>query len=421
MIKKIVQDIVIPKRKVELIEALHHKKPVQESMRDATRSSRSRHWWFWGLGLCLLLGLAWYGIPFFSYATVKIVAHGENVTVDDALILAKQVRAGALPLKTIKLSLEDTIKVPATTKQQVAQKASGEIVIYNAFDTKPQELVTRTRFETGDGKVYRLTQDVVVPGFTLENSKKTPGSLVATVQASLPGKDYNLGLQDFTLPAFKGTPRYSAIYARSKTPLTGGSIGEQLVASAEDTARAQATLEETLRKQLTLNATQQIPQGYLLYPEAIFINFTDTSKNSPAQSANVELSQKGTLQGILLKKAELLAFIARKKITNYRDEPISTLGLEQLTLSIQNKAALHLETADEVHLRMKGTLAISYTVDIEAFRRALAGLPKKEYVHVLGKYPAIDSAEIQFTPSWVQSFPEKPERIEVETVAFKGS
>ena len=82
--------------------------------------------------------------------------------------------------------------------KEIERRASGKIIVFNNYSTNSQRLIARTRFETLEGKIYRIRDAVVVPGISDKDGRKTPGSIEVTVFADEPGEEYNIGYTDFT-------------------------------------------------------------------------------------------------------------------------------------------------------------------------------------------------------------------------------
>ena len=98
-------------------------------------------------------------------------------------------------------------------------------MIYNKYSAEAQIFVKDTRFETPEGKIYRIDRAVTVPGMKNSGGQTVAGSVEATVYADKSGSEYNIGFSDFTIPGLKGGLKYEKFYARSKTPMTGGMKG----------------------------------------------------------------------------------------------------------------------------------------------------------------------------------------------------
>ena len=81
------------------------------------------------------------------------------------------------------------------------------------------------------------------------------------------------GLSDFTLPGRAGTPRFSTIYARSKTGMSGGFVGVEKTVSESDEAQAKSQLEAALRSELISDSIAQVPEDFVLIPALSTVTF----------------------------------------------------------------------------------------------------------------------------------------------------
>jgi hypothetical protein len=163
----------------------------------------------------------------FSKIIIQISPHKELINIDLALKASEtNSSASDLPLEIMRIEINKEKSAVPTGVKEVETKASGQIIIYNAFSSATQPLVRNTRFETPDGKIYRIKQSLSVPGASIKDGETIPGSIEATVYADEAGEEYNISLTDFTIPGFKGGPRFDKFYARSKTPMSGGFMGK---------------------------------------------------------------------------------------------------------------------------------------------------------------------------------------------------
>jgi len=120
------------------------------------------------VAVILFLALGFLAISMvLSGAQVTIYPKHERLVVDGTFsaIPSKDTGEG-LKYETVELSVTKTETVPATGREQVEQKASGKIIVYNDYNTVDQRLIRNTRFETPDGQIYRIDKSTVVPGQT---------------------------------------------------------------------------------------------------------------------------------------------------------------------------------------------------------------------------------------------------------------
>lgn len=102
-------------------------------------------------------------------------------------------------------------------------KASGTITAFNEYGSESQLLIASTRFLSSNGKIFRTTKDIYIPGANIIDDEIIPSSIDVEVMADYWGSEYNIGPSDFTIPGFKGTVKYVSLYGKSDTAMSGGS------------------------------------------------------------------------------------------------------------------------------------------------------------------------------------------------------
>ena len=92
------------------------------------------------------------------------------------------------PVRKIEKNYESAVTVESSGRASSGnQKARGTLIISNEYSSDTQPLIATTRFETGDGKIFRLAESVTVPGVTIVDGKRQPGIVEAVVIADAPG------------------------------------------------------------------------------------------------------------------------------------------------------------------------------------------------------------------------------------------
>src|SRR3989344_3601410 len=211
----------------------------------------------WIIAAIALVGLSAALMYFVAGATVNVTLRQEEKPIDLNVTAFRKAEDGQLSYTVATLSKEDSSKIPATSESSVSEKASGQIVIYNNYSSAPQVLIAKTRFETKEGLIYRIDKSVTVPGKKIENGVNVPGNSTVTVYSDKAGEAYKVGLTDFTIPGFKGDPRFDGFYARSKTEMTGGFIGMKKIVSPDAIKNARAALVEKLTADLAKDVGAQ--------------------------------------------------------------------------------------------------------------------------------------------------------------------
>lgn len=391
------------------------------------------------LGVILLIGAFLYGIFFYDAVLTISLKHADVVLQNQEFVaggtssaavspspaeegVAIAPAAGEEPLafQLMTLSDEASSNLAATGEKNVTSKASGQIVIYNNFGTQTQALIKNTRFQTTDGKIYRIHDSIVVPGQKVVNGKKVPGSLEVKAYADAAGSEYNIGLVDFTIPGFKGSPRYDKFYARSKTPMTGGASGLTKVVSDADIQKAKDTLSAGLKDKLFAEALAQKPKGTILYKDAVFYGFTDSTDNGALDDKSVKLTVKGSLTATLFNAEDLSKRIAKLSTSAADVSPndhILVTNIEELGFALKNASSAPPKEGDTYTFLLSGTAHAAWQVDTAALAGKLAGVAKADYKNVFTEFPGIEKANAHIRPFWKTKFPSDMSKIRVEIAA----
>ncbi|MDP2677071.1 MAG: hypothetical protein Q8O83_05340 [bacterium] len=353
-------------------------------------------------------------VDLLSGVTVAITPHQEFFNIDT---LVKFSGNGG-GVETIQL--EETIQGTAEThgEKDVEEKSSGKIVIYNAFSSEPQVLVRRTRFETPDGKTYRIPEQITVPGAVITDGKVQPSSIEVVVQADEPGEEYNIGLSDFTIPGFKGSPRYEKFYARSVEPMTGGFKGKARVVAESDALELSSSLHTQLSEELKRRATSELPENLFIPAGASQMNVItkdfSADVGKPADTFSLDLSLR--FDGL----AVSFEHIEKQIITKY----LAKDGVDPNTFDVVNVRELSYSAEDvdsktgAMTLRIQGLAHIAWHIDYNEIASALAQAGYRKQMNVFLRYPSIEEAAVSFFPSWWRIFPNSIEKIIVERTLF---
>lgn len=352
----------------------------------------------WLLVIVAVVGGFIFASSFFHSALVDIKIKEVTADVDTSVNIDRKDASGILPFEIVSLNKEVGESVPTKGEKQVSTKSTGKVIIYNK-NTTAQKLLSQTRLEASNGKIYRLTTTVTVAG----TKKSIPGSLEITVTADAPGEDYNSDLTDLTFPGFKGTAKYQSIYARSKTPFVGGLLGTVKVADEADLSKAQSSVKESLEKQLLAGANQQIPDSFVLLPNIYSIHYSSSTEET--KDGILTLRQKADLVGVLVNSKKLSAFLAKKAIPGYTGEDITVVNIKDLSFEYATSSAGLNVNTNTLSLRIKGKPHFIYGYDAEKLKSDLAGISKESFATVIATYGAIEKGNSKIEPFWRSRFP----------------
>jgi hypothetical protein len=370
----------------------------------------------WSVAFVSIIFFLFIFLSVFSGAVIEITPLQKSVTVNSEFSAVKVGTNGALNFKLMAIDGTVSTEVPATEERQVKRKASGDIIIYNAYSSKSQKLIKRTRFETPDGKVYRINKSVIVPGTVVKKGEIIPGRVEVTVYADIPGEEYNIGLTDFTIPGFKGDPRFEKFYARSKTPIDGGFSGVIKSVSSEELRSKRKELQNSLKETMLSQARPQIPENFVLYDNAVFFVFNKKEGLVETTGSSVNITEDGKLYAVLFNKSELSKQLAEKTIESYNKSDVMASGLEDLKFNIINREEFDPEKSSKLSFTISGSTNIVWEVDEQALIYDLIGIDKQNFIQVIKKYTNIQKAQATIRPFWKKQFPKKVEDITIKKV-----
>lgn len=309
----------------------------------------------------------------------------------------------------VKVQSQATRSVPATGLVDATDRASGVIVVSNLYSAKPQRLITNTRFETADGKVYRIHAPITIPGYTTRNSQKVAGTIEATVYADQPGDTYNKDSATFKLPGLKGSTQYDLITATLKGALSGGFVGKR--ATVEKSVRDQAVaemkaeLDRTLREKIL--ASQ--PPASLILQDSITIRYVE--QPDVGADGNATLTIDGTALAPSFPSDVFARELGgRAKVTS--DAPLAIQNSNDIQFA--HGETTQLESGGPISFTLTGVGHLRSVFSERGFAEDLAGKTRDEVVSVQTAYSALSGpAKITVRPFWLSSLPKNPERITV--------
>src|SRR3989338_2772324 len=409
MSKNLFQDMVKVKHARREIEV--HSIEVKES-REAPRKIKDRpRSMLWFVAIISLVFFLFALSYLFSKATVTVNPKVQELVLDENLSASRDGSTEALSFDLVVISGEENKIVRATEEKDVSLKAEGVVVIYNAFSSASQLLSIDTRLEGSNGKIYKTKKQINVPGMAKDG---IPGSVEVGIYASQADEGYNSGPLDFKIFGFKGTPKYSKFYARSKGAITGGLKGKLLIISDSQKASVINEMKTNLQIQLFKKATDQIPSGFILFKDAVFLDTDPNSIDFTSSKDNLlPIKLKGTLYGILFDEQKLSKKIALDSIENYDDSGVYLPNIRDLTFSLSSKNNNSFADVKNIEFNLSGPAKIVWRFDGDKLAGELLGKSKKDFNQILAQYSNVDSAESQLSPFWKMSFPNKIKNIKV--------
>ncbi len=361
----------------------------------------------WIILAAVIIGVGLAIFFLYSKATLAIVLKNQTIPVDLTATSTKDGVNSSIPYSIITLEKSESVELSGTVSNtQVSKKASGTITIYNNYSTASQDLVATTRFQTPGGLVYRIDKDITVPGQTTSNGQTVPGSIDAVVYADQPGSQYNVGKTDFIIPGFQGTAKASGFYAKSKTDITGGYVGNATSVSDDEMNTKTEAIKNTIQQELIAQAKSETPDTFIFFPTGLIVNFTSEATTTDGKTM---LVGRGVAFSPIFNKALLTDTINKASNTNYAVLD----GWEGLQVQFDNTQGLISGEAPAIQVHLSGNLTVGQDINIGELQRALAGKPKTDLPQILNNYTSILSANATIRPFWKTSFPNDAQKINV--------
>jgi hypothetical protein len=409
---------------------------------DDARSGGGGKAFAWIVGIIVVLGAIFYGVTIFlGHAQVTIDFTQTPWNYQGSFIADQNATAIETAGTTASSGSIGTVTIPAqifTTQKNITQlfpatgpsvngatKAQGTITIYNDYSSASQELVATTRFVTPNGQIFRLVNDVTIPGATVSaNGVITPSSITAPIIADQGGSAYNVG-PIAKLTVFVWGPgqssanpaKYAGFYGAITGTTTGGGSGSHPVPSASDIAAAKASTTAILQADLQSGLTGSYTNNFKILDGATDIQVGKLTVNT-STDANGNFSVFGeasltaigfdetALENYLLAAAESAAAQAGAGA-----DANVTSTFKTVNLSYSNVQADF--TKGQVSFSLSGTGSIEPAFSPGDFAASLAGESISSARTTIASLPELSNGTISVWPVWLWNMPSDAGKIEV--------
>ncbi len=379
---------------------------------DNTKKSNRNKIIFGGISFLVVVAFVFFMMTIFASATIKITPKSKQLDLSLSFLAKPEKEEGSVSYEVIKLSKTKTVSVVATGEELVENKAKGKIVVYNNFSSEPQRLITRTRFETPEGLIYRIPESIVVPGKTINNGIETPGSIEVEVFADEPGDKFNIGKTDFTIPGFKNdSERYKNFYAKSSTDMSGGFVGKMKTISENEKIKNLSAIQSEIEEDLKKELSSKVPEGLTLLNNGIVFESNDLPQKE--ESSSVILGKEVTAYALVFDSEKLSELIKKEYLSTDNDwKDLESYAGDFSLISIKNKIDKS-SIGDPIDLEIEGKIVLFAKIDQELLAEKLLGVSRKDVDQIIKGFSGIDSVVASIRPTWKTSFPQNPSKIKV--------
>ncbi|EKE19713.1 MAG: hypothetical protein ACD_8C00122G0009 [uncultured bacterium] len=370
------------------------------------------------ISLCTVFLVFIAGYLFLPSAKVTIVQSALSEKVDVVVQGSSEIATDGqnnIKIRVIEKEKEISMSYDAQGSQGgPGKKAHGSIIIYNEYDSSPQTLVATTRFESADGKIFRLIKNVIVPGTTLIGGETKPGAIEAEIVADQAGEDFNLQPSSFKIPGFKGSPKYDKFSAKSTENFAGGSLegGENSSSvSQQDIDSAKQKTEKAISEELKGLLAVELAEGEIILEQCEKISI---SKSSTRAKAGIVADK---FDYVVSAKIKALVFAEDdiKKVLIREFEKRSDIKDIKFEIS---KLTYGLAVADfeknTLELKIRGDFSVIQNIDTEKIKKELLGKNGDEIDEVFKNNKGIKNANVEFSMPFISQIPQYSSRVNIE-------
>ncbi len=315
-----------------------------------------------------------------------------------------------IPAQVFTSTKNVTESFPGSSVQQVSQKAQGTITIYNAYGAATQELVATTRFLAPDGKIFRITQNVTVPGETkAANGTLAPSSVTAPIVADQAGPDYNVGpVAKLSVPGFaKDSAREAGFYGVIAASTTGGFIGQRAVPTAADITAAKASTTAILAAALQNGFSGTYPNNFEIPDGASTTTITTLTVNTSTDAnGNFTVFGAATLQAIGFDQTAFENYLLTLAQAQEASSTFKTINL-----SYSDVAANFV--SGQISFALSAQAQLEPAFSSAQFATSIEGQGISSARSTIAALPQLADGEISMWPSWLMSIPSDPTKIHI--------
>lgn len=373
-------------------------------------------------GASLVALLLFLGIGVLPSATVKITPSTLEEEISYKLVADSNVSSAnfdrdVIPAQILDEREEKTFTYKASGQENVEISAKGTLTVYNEYSSDAQTLVAGTRFLSADGKLFRTTETVVVPGAKIEGGKIIGSSINVALQADAAGESFNVGPTTFSIPGFQGTDKYLAFYGKSDSAMEGGFQGVRAVATQGDIDKARQEVEKELLPVVEKRLREKVPGDLMLIDATFQVNLETMDVNVEAGKAADEFSVRAV--------ARARAFLVREDQvreavkTHLQSESKFNTAEYELGAKQDIRYGASEKNFDDGIARLDLTVLQSFRhiVDSESLLTEIAGKEDVDVRRILAERQQgqeFEKVQVRFWPFWVHSVPSNPKDITVE-------
>lgn len=377
---------------------------------------------------------------------IYVALPGATVSIEPASsVLTKAVNitlqnnptdVNALKSYPLEADTELTISHHASGIVSEGADASGYLTIIN---TTSQEwpLVATTRFQTEDGLIFRIQEDVTVPAATTGAHGSVEAFVVADdtdANGTAIGERGNIGPSHFVLPGLREDSQ-NELYADSYDYMTGGETVVSALVTEDDIVAARDKLESQLEEKVlsalrkeALSESNTSGVTLDLLEDSDVLIYGTASIDMPYELVGQEMEEfdisgNMSISGVaydqdalllILKSAIMAGTTPGKQLIRIEEDSVSTSVLESEPASNYYKFTAQIQGVEEYEIdpELEGGSTLSKKI-----KEHIAGKTVEEAESYVQNLPEVNSVDIKLWPTWSPTIPTLPENIKIKSVS----
>jgi hypothetical protein len=348
----------------------------------------------------------------FSKVEIKIWPNIEEENFVETIIFDTNAEKIDLKNKIVPAKIFETEEVftkSFNSSGKILKKAEGVIRLFNEYTTKEEVWKEGTRFVSSDGKLFKSKDKIVVPGAKVKNGKIEASYVDVPVIADEGGSQYNIGPSEFSIVAFKGSPRYFKYYGKSFQAMSGGGEAPQVL--KEDLARAEKELLNWAKEKAKEILKEKIGNDLSFLESAIeiFPLEKNSSANEGDEKEKFDFQIKAKIKTLVFSKEDLSNFVR-----NYLSSKVSKeLEIYFPSLKTELKEEVKNFELGKLSSQIKISTKTYPKIDILSIKKSIVGKNLNETKYFLLNQKEVSKFKVEIYPFWIKKIPEDINRIEI--------
>lgn len=335
-----------------------------------------------------------------SAQTIEFRATLEQESVDTDSFTA--------PLIVESYSATETAQATTTGEKNVGERASGSVDLTNCTSMSNGFTVPEgTVLESGSFQ-FATTEAVDLPPTSTVGPLCTTNAVTVSVQAAEPGQQYNLSSRSYTVAD------YPEVLAEG-SEMSGGTDDIVRVVNERDIR----TAAESAERDVLPSARTELEdvhrfEGRQPLPDTLEVVERDQraspSDGSEADEVSVSLEAEFTMLGINNDDIVQLLEAHMSDEVNFDRQSIIDDGLESASIRISDR------DDNGVTVSIRTIVAVGTEIDEAELIESLQGTKRSEAESLILAIEGVRDVQIDFSPFWVASTPDNPEKVSIEIV-----